>query len=91
MYAVRMKTNKDVYAALLYENKDVISVYSYFSDPDGTVSGKCQMETIWCIKGCDLPFLGACTEWDYTDRETYARIGEQSEYWVYTFKEEKCN
>lgn len=65
---LRIPTTVEVYRAILDRHFHDLSVFSSFSNPDGTAFGgggqEGRMETKWGFKGSVLPCLEAQSTWD---------------------------
>jgi hypothetical protein len=76
-----LPTSAEVWAVLKARHHSELQVYSSFSDPEGSMSGRARMETEYCLPGADYPLMGARTVWDI-ECGSHKRLNEQHEYWL---------
>jgi len=83
---IKIPTSAEVWAVIRARHGKEMSVYSSFSDPDGTFNGGFgevgRMETAWALKHADYPLIEAKTVWDIDPEKPYKRLNETTEYWV---------
>lgn len=78
-------TSAEVWVAIHARHHNDLEVVSSFSDPGGTFNGGpgivgC-IETMYGLKGADLPLVGAKTTWKIDQEKPYQR-NEAREYWL---------
>ncbi len=79
-------TTPEVWAVIKARHHADLSVFSSFSNPDGTFIGGCgqhgEMFTAYGFKGADYPLMEARTTWDIDRAEPHKRINEEHKYWL---------
>ena len=85
-------TSAEVIACIRIKHKDDLTVFSSFSDPDGTwQQGEIgRMMTEYCFKFQSIPLFKMETTWEIGD-QSWKRKNEKTEYWLCVCEEEGDN
>jgi hypothetical protein len=82
----KIPTSAEVCAVIRARHNDGMTVFSTFSDPDGTFNGgsgeRGRMDTAYGFKGCDWPLIEYRTTWEIDHSTPYKRVNEKCEYWL---------
>jgi len=84
----RIPTSAEVCAVIRVRHSKELTVFSTFSDPDGTFNGGPgefgRMETSYGFNGfnCDYPLIEYRTTWEIDHDQPSKRVNEKHEYWL---------
>jgi hypothetical protein len=85
-------TSAEVIACIRIKHKDDLTVFSSFSDPDGTWQGGAgetgRMITEYCFKFQSIPLFKMETTWEIGDT-SWDRKNEKTEYWLCVAEKEE--
>ena len=85
-------TSAEVIACIRIKHKDDLTVFSSFSDPDGTWQGDAgetgRMMTEYCFKFQSIPLFKMETTWEIRS-PSWDRKNEKTEYWLCVAEKEE--